>query len=80
MKKPTLETIMARKPAAVPAPESPPPAARKADDGKVTTSMRIDADKMEALKVIAVRERVRVNDLVVEGINHVIAQRRGRAA
>jgi hypothetical protein len=29
-----------------------------------------------ALKVIAVRERVRVNDLVVEGVRHVLALRR----
>jgi len=60
-------------------PESPAPAKAKADDGKITTSLRIDTDKLEALKIIALRERVRVNDLVLEGIDHVIGLRRGRA-
>jgi predicted HicB family RNase H-like nuclease len=53
----------------------------KVDDGKMTTSMRIEPEKLEALKIIAARERIRVNDLVMQGIDHVIALRRqGRAA
>jgi hypothetical protein len=39
----------------------------------MTTSLRLDAAKLEALKIIALRKRVHVNDLVVEGIDHVIA-------
>lgn len=47
----------------------------------MTTSLRVEPEKLEALKIIALRERVRVNDLVLEGIDHVIALRRqGRAA
>jgi hypothetical protein len=51
----------------------------KVDDSKLTTSLRIDAEKLGALKMIALRERVRVNDLVVEGIDHVIALRKPAA-
>jgi hypothetical protein len=52
----------------------------KADDGKLTTSLRVDAAKLEVLKIIALRKRVRVNDLVVEGIDHVIALNKELAA
>jgi hypothetical protein len=61
---------------AQPEPESAPaPATKRAkvDDGKMTTSMRIEPDKLETLKIIAARQRVRVNDLVLQGIDHVIA-------
>jgi hypothetical protein len=41
----------------------------------------MEPEKLEALKIIAARERVRVNELVLQGIDHVIALRRqGRAA
>jgi predicted HicB family RNase H-like nuclease len=39
----------------------------------MTTSMRIEPEKLEALKIIAARQRVRVNELVLQGIDHVIA-------
>jgi hypothetical protein len=83
MKKPTLESVLTRK---APQPESAPPAADKPakkawDDGKMTTSLRIEPEKLEALKIIALRERVRVNELVLRGIDHVIAlSKQGRAA
>jgi hypothetical protein len=78
MKKPTLEAALARK---VPeADAAPPPAVKpKAGDGKLTTSLRIEPARLEALKIIAFRERVRVNDLVLEGIDHVLALRRQKA-
>ena len=66
----------------MPEPEPSPATKRaKVDDGKMTTSMRIEPEKLEALKIIAARERIRVNDLVMQGIDHVIALRRqARAA
>jgi hypothetical protein len=59
-----------------------PPGARsgRQDGRKATTSLRIEPERLEALKIIALRERVRVNDLVLEGIDHVIGLRRGKAA
>jgi hypothetical protein len=52
-----------------------------ADDGKVATSLRIDPELLGALKLIAVRERCRVNDLVTDGIRHIIAlHKQGRSA
>jgi len=54
---------------------------RAKDDGKVTTSVRIELEKLEALKIIAARQRVRVNELVLQGVDHVIAlHKQGRAA
>lgn len=63
-------------------PESAAPQAakRKLDDGKMTTSLRIDPARLEALKIIALRKRVRVNDLVLQGIDHVIALNKELAA
>jgi predicted HicB family RNase H-like nuclease len=62
---------------ALPPESAPPPAVKPAkkvaDDGKMTTSLRIDPEKLEALKIIALRERVRVNELVIRGIDHIIA-------
>ena len=75
MKKPTLESALTRK--VQPVPASPPlaakPAKKTADDGKITTSLRIEPEKLEALKIIALRERVRVNELVIRGVDHIIA-------
>ena len=82
MKKPTLDTVLARKPGPESAPEPTPAQSvkRKVDDGKMTTSLRIDPAKLEALKIIAFRKRVRVNDLVLQGIDHVIALNKELAA
>ncbi len=65
-------TRKALPPEAAPSPTAKP-AKKVADDGKMTTSLRIDPEKLEALKIIALRERVRVNELVVRGIDHIIA-------
>ena len=62
-----------------PAP-SPAPAKAEADDEKITMSLRIDSAKLGALKIIALRKRVRVNDLVLQGIDHVIALNKDLAA
>jgi hypothetical protein len=80
MKKSTLDTVLARKRGPGPAPAPLQAAKRKVDDGKMTTSLRIDLAKLEALKIIALRKRVRVNDLVLQGIDHVIALNKELAA
>jgi hypothetical protein len=82
MKKPTLETVLARKTSPTPEPASaPPPAAKpKADDGKMTTSRRIRPGMLAELKVLALQKRVRVNDVILEAIeNHLVLHGR-RAA
>lgn len=81
MKKPTLAGVLAQKTPAVPEPEPPRPVkAKPSDDGKMTTSLRIVPARLEALKIIAFRKRVRVNDLVLQGIDHVIALNKELAA
>jgi len=55
-----------------PAP-SPALAKAKADEGKIATLLWIDSAKLEALKIIALRKRVCFNDLILQGIEHVIA-------
>jgi uncharacterized protein (DUF4415 family) len=67
MKKPTIETAAARK--------TPPQ-----DDGKMTTSLRIKPDLLAELKVLAVRRRCRVNDVILEAIENHLALNGRRAA
>ena len=50
-----------------PAPEA------KSIDSKRATTLRIDPDQLERLKIIAAKRRVKVNDLVLEGVEHVLA-------
>jgi hypothetical protein len=45
----------------------------KSIDGKRATTLRIDPDQLERLKIIAAKRRVKVNDLVLEGVEHVLA-------
>jgi hypothetical protein len=83
MKKPTLESALARK--ALSEPESaPPPAdkpAKKAlDDGKMTTSLRIRPEMLAELKLLALQRRVRVNDVILEAIENHLALNGRRAA
>ena len=80
MKKPTLETVLARKTPPATEPVPPPPAKARADDGKMTTSLRIRPAMLAELKVLALQKRVRVNDVILEAIeNHLILHGR-RAA
>jgi hypothetical protein len=58
-------------------PEAPPQPAeaareRKKDD-RITTTLRLPPDWLEALKIVAARKRVRVNDLLLEGAAHILA-------
>ena len=80
MKKPTLETVLARKlsPATEPAP--PPVPKARADDGKMTTSLRIRPEMLAELKVLALQKRVRVNDVILEAIESHLTLHGRRAA
>lgn len=76
MKKPSLSDALAQKQS--PAPQSVELApiltvAPKGKDGRVTTTLRIEPSWLEALKIIAAKRRVRVNDLLLEGAAHVLA-------
>ena len=76
MKKPSLTDALATK--TQPAPPSPTPAAEPAEPPPpkpevIATTIRIDPDRLEKLKVIAHRRRIRVNELLLEGVDHIIA-------
>ena len=77
MKAPSLADALAKKDAppapqqvdapteeASPEPKAPP---------RVATSLRMDAEQLERLKIIAARRRVRVNDLILQGVEHILA-------
>jgi len=72
MKKPTLTDALAKK---APDPE-PVPVAEvrpvRLTDQRINTTLRIEPDKLEKLKIIAARKRIRVNDLLLEGVDHVL--------
>jgi hypothetical protein len=77
MKKPSLKDSLTRKPDAVAA--APPPAASldtrpaRLTDRRINTTLRLEPEKLERLKIIAARKRIRVNDLLLEGVDHVLA-------
>ena len=77
MKKPSLKDSLARKPEVVPA-AAPPPAGTaprpvRLTDLRINTTLRLEPEKLERLKIIAARKRIRVNDLLLEGVDHVLA-------
>ena len=82
--KASLQAAMAQKPQPLaPAEPAPVPAVKlpKADDGKMTTSLRITPDLLSELKVLAVQRRCRVNDVILEAIeNHLALNGRRSAA
>ncbi len=45
----------------------------KVGDGRVNTTFRVSPEGLEALKIVAAKERTRVNDLLLEGAEHVLA-------
>lgn len=74
MKKPTLAGVLAQKtPASAPEPAPPAATKAKADDGKMTTSLRIRPEILGELKVLALQKRVRVNDVILEAIENYLA-------
>lgn len=61
--------VASPEPAAAPPPASP----IKATDSRIATTLRIEPERLEALKILAAKRRVRVNDLILEGVDHVLA-------
>jgi hypothetical protein len=75
MKKPSLSDALAQKTPATPV-ESPAPKAEATEsqaERRVVTSLRISPEDLEALKIIAAKRRGKVNDLILEGVAHVLA-------
>ena len=69
MKKPSFTAALAQDQA----PPPPEPKAAKAGDGRINTTFRISPEGLEALKIVAAEKRTRVNDLLLEGAEHVLA-------
>jgi len=71
MKKPSLTAALASKapPPPPPSPEAPATPAKV----KIVTSLHISPADLERLKIVAARERTKVNDLVLQGVAHVLA-------
>lgn len=71
MKKPTFTAALAQEaPADMEAPASPK---AKPKDDRINTTVRISPEGLEALKNVAAAKRIRVNDLLLEGAEHVLA-------
>jgi hypothetical protein len=47
----------------------------RAADDRINTTIRISPEGLEALKNVAAAKRIRVNDLLLEGVEHVLALR-----
>jgi hypothetical protein len=77
MAKATLQTVLAQKNAPQQEPQQAPPAKTKRDDGKMTTSLRIEPEKLGRLKMLALRQRVRVNDIIIQAIDNHLAMHEG---
>jgi hypothetical protein len=76
MKKPSLKDSLTRKPDVAAAAAPSIPQGTKPDrltDRRINTTLRLEPDKLERLKIIAARKRIRVNDLLLEGVDHVLA-------
>lgn len=67
MKKPSFSEAMASQPT------EPAPVKEKVSDGRINTTLRISPDGLEALKNVAAAKRIRVNDLLLEGAEYVLA-------
>ena len=68
MKKPSFTAALAQERA--PEPEQK---AAKPGDGRINTTFRVSPEGLEALKIVAAEQRTRVNDLLLEGAEHVLA-------
>ena len=76
MKKPSLKDSLTRKSEAATTSEPAAPQQTKPErltDQRINTTLRLEPEKLERLKIIAARKRVRVNDLLLEGVDHVLA-------
>lgn len=71
MKKPTFSAALAQdQPAQA---EALRPTPSKPKDNRINTTLRISPEGLEALKNVAAAKRIRVNDLLLEGAEHVLA-------
>lgn len=68
MKKPSFTAALVQE-----APPEPAVAKAKPKDDRINTTIRISPQGLEALKVVAAAKRIRVNDLLLEGAEHVLA-------
>jgi hypothetical protein len=76
MKKPSLKDSLTRKPDVAAAAAPSIPQGTRPDrltDRRINTTLRLEPEKLERLKIIAARKRIRVNDLLLEGVDHVLA-------
>lgn len=71
MKKPSFTAALAQE---APAADEPITAPKwKPKDERINTTLRISPEGLEALKNVAAAKRIRVNDLLLEGAEHVLA-------
>ena len=75
MKKPSFSAALAKDAPAEPQPDTSAGDLAKAKDNRIGTTLRISPEGLEALKNVAAAERSRVNDLLLEGAEHVLALR-----
>lgn len=68
MKKPSFTDALAKREQ-----EEPPPLPKRATDDRINTTLRISPEGLEALKNVAAAKRIRVNDLLLEGAEMVLA-------
>lgn len=73
MKKPSFSAALAQ--TAIPDAEAGLATAQtaKPKDDRINTTLRISPEGLEALKNVAAAKRIRVNDLLLEGAEHVLA-------
>jgi hypothetical protein len=69
VKKPSFTAALAQKEA----PESEAPVKPRPKDDRINTTVRISPEGLEALKNVAAAKRIKVNDLLLEGAEHVLA-------
>jgi hypothetical protein len=67
VKKPTFTAALAKEQ------ETAPEAPAKSKDDRINTTLRISPEGLEALKNVAAAKRIRVNDLLLEGAEYVLA-------
>lgn len=73
MKKPSLTDALAVKAPPEPAAEPPAAPSNRRAHPRINTTLRLEPETLRELKFLAAEKRVRVNDLVLEGIAHVLA-------
>lgn len=81
-KKPTLTDALAKK---APEPESAPVPVADArpvrlTDQRINTTLRIEPALLRELKFAALEDGRKVNDLILDGVHHVLSLRRARPA